>query len=306
MLGRTLLLQMAGNKKMESFVRNNGLAVRSAGRFVAGESVADVIAPVQALNRLGISATLDLLGESVQNEREVAQVLDTYLQLFQTIHAQSLNANVSIKLTALGLDIDPELCYHNMERLLSVAGPEQFVRIDMESSDYTQRTLDLFYRLWNGPQAYRNVGVVIQSYLRRSADDVEKLITMRARVRLCKGAYKEPETVAFPVKADVDANYVRLMERLLKDGYYPGIATHDEKIIEATRAFATANDIGQERFEFQMLFGIRRDLQTHLVNDRYRVRVYTPFGTHWYPYMMRRLAERPANLWFVLKNSLRG
>ncbi len=306
MNGRTLLLQMAGNKKMESFVRNNGLAVRSAGRFVAGESVADVIAPVQALNALGISATLDLLGESVQNEQESAQVLDTYLQLFQTIHAQSLNANVSIKLTALGLDIDSELCYRRMERLLNAAGPEQFVRIDMEGSDYTERTLDLFYRLWNSPQSYRNVGAVIQSYLRRSAEDVERLITMGARVRLCKGAYKEPEAVAFPVKADVDANYVRLMERLLQDGNYPGIATHDEKIIEATRAFATANDIGPERFEFQMLFGIRRDLQTHLVNDGYRVRVYTPFGTHWYPYMMRRLAERPANLWFVLKNSLRG
>ena len=306
MIGRTLLLQMASNKKMESFVRNNGLAVRSAGRFVAGESVSDVIAPVQALNAQGISATLDLLGESVTNEQEVAEVLDTYLQLFQNIAAQKLNANVSIKLTALGLDIDPELCYRNMERLLNAAGPEQFVRIDMESSDYTQRTLDLFCRLWNGPAQYRNVGVVIQSYLRRSADDIEMLIKMGARVRLCKGAYKEPETVAFPEKSDVDSNYVRLMQRLLLDGNYPGIATHDEKIIEATRAFAASKSINLDRFEFQMLFGIRRDLQTQLVKEGYRVRVYTPFGTHWYPYMMRRLAERPANLWFVLKNSVRG
>ncbi len=306
MIGRTLLLQMAGSKKMELFVRSNGLAVRSAGRFVAGESVAAVIAPVQALNAQGISATLDLLGESVRNEQEVAEVLDTYLQLFQNIDAQKLNANVSIKLTALGLDIDPELCYRNMERLLSAAGPGQFVRIDMESSDYTQRTLDLFIRLWNSPSQYRNVGVVIQSYLRRSADDIEMLIGMGARVRLCKGAYKEPETVAFPDKAKVDANYVRLMERLLQDGRYPGIATHDEKIVAATKAFAAAKQIGLDRFEFQMLFGIRRDLQTQLVKDGYRVRVYTPFGTHWYPYMMRRLAERPANVWFVLKNSLRG
>lgn len=306
MIGRTLLLQMASNKKLESFVRNNGLAVRSAGRFVAGESVEAVIAPVQALNTLGISATLDLLGESVKNEQEVAQVLDTYLQLFQTIRDRSLNANVSIKLTALGLDIAPELCWRNMERLLNAAGPEQFVRIDMESSDYTKRTLELFTRLWNSPARYRNVGVVIQSYLRRSADDIEALIAMGARVRLCKGAYKEPETVAFPDKADVDANYVRLMERLLKAGNYPGIATHDQKIIAATRAYATESGIGQERFEFQMLFGIRRDLQTQLVRDGYRVRIYTPFGTHWYPYMMRRLAERPANLWFVLKNTLRG
>ena len=306
MLGRTLLLQMASNKKLESFVRNNGLAVRSASRFVAGESVEAVIEPVKALNAQGISATLDLLGESVQNEQEVAEVLDTYLQLFQNIGAQNLNANVSIKLTALGLDIDPELCYRNMERLLNAAGPEQFVRIDMESSDYTQRTLDLFLRLWNSPSQYRNVGVVIQSYLHRSADDVEMLIQLGARVRLCKGAYKEPPTVAFPEKSEVDANYVRLMERLLKDGNYPGIATHDEKIIAATKAYASANSIGSERFEFQMLYGIRRDLQTQLVKDGYRVRVYTPFGTHWYPYMMRRLAERPANLWFVLKNSLRG
>jgi len=297
---------MASNKKLESFVRNNGLAVRSASRFVAGESVEAVIEPVKALNAQGISATLDLLGESVQNEQEVAEVLDTYLQLFQNIGAQNLNANVSIKLTALGLDIDPELCYRNMERLLNAAGPEQFVRIDMESSDYTQRTLDLFLRLWNSPSQYRNVGVVIQSYLHRSADDVEMLIQLGARVRLCKGAYKEPPTVAFPEKSEVDANYVRLMERLLKDGNYPGIATHDEKIIAATKAYASANSIGSERFEFQMLYGIRRDLQTQLVKDGYRVRVYTPFGTHWYPYMMRRLAERPANLWFVLKNSLRG
>ena len=306
MIGRTLLLQMAGNKRLESFVRNNDMAVRSAGRFVAGESVAAVVAPVQALNAQGISATLDLLGESVQNEQEVAQVLDTYLQLFHAIEAQGLNANVSIKLTALGLDIDPALCYRNMERLLDAAGPKQFVRIDMESSDYTQRTLDLFAQLWNGPAKRRNVGVVIQSYLRRSADDVDNLIAMGARVRLCKGAYKEPDTVAFPVKADVDANYVRLMERLLQDGNYPGIATHDEKIIAATRAYAHANKIASERFEFQMLYGIRRDLQTQLVKDGCRVRVYTPFGTHWYPYMMRRLAERPANMWFVLKNAVRG
>ncbi len=306
MIGRTLLLQMASNKNLETFVRNNGLAVRSASRFVAGESVTAVIAPVQALNAQGISATLDLLGESVQNEQEVAEVLDTYLQLFQNINAQKLNANVSIKLTALGLDIDPELCFRNMERLLNAAGPDQFVRIDMESSAYTQRTLDLFLRLWNSESQYRNVGVVIQSYLKRSADDIEMLIRLGARVRLCKGAYKEPETAAFPDKAEVDANYVRLMERLLKDGNYPGIATHDEKIIDATKAFAAAQSIGLERFEFQMLFGIRRDLQTQLVKDGYRVRVYTPFGTHWYPYMMRRLAERPANVWFVLKNSFRG
>lgn len=306
MIGRTILLRMAGSKKLETFVRNNGWAARSASRFIAGESVAAVIAPVMALNAQGISATLDLLGESVRNEQEVATVLDTYLLLFQNIREHNLNANVSIKLTALGLDIDPKLCRRNMECLLDAAGPGQFVRIDMESSEYTQRTLDLFMRLWDSPAQYRNVGVVIQSYLRRSAEDIENLIEMSARVRLCKGAYQEPETVAFPAKSEVDANYIRLMERLLADGVYPGIATHDPKMIDATKSFATANAIGPERFEFQMLYGIRRDLQTQLVKAGYRVRIYTPFGTHWYPYMMRRLAERPANLWFVLKNALHG
>ncbi len=306
MLARTVLLQMANSKKMEAFVRGNGWAVRSAARFVAGETAEAAIVPVRALNDQGITATLDLLGESVTNEQEVAEVLDTYLHLFEIISQEKLNANVSIKLTALGLDLDPELCKRNMLRLLKAAGPEQFVRIDMESSAYTQATLDLFYGLWNGPDKFRNVGAVIQSYLRRSADDIEDLIKARARVRLCKGAYKEPANVAFPDKSDVDANYVRLMQRLLSDGNYPGIATHDEKMITATREYARANDIGADRFEFQMLFGIRRDLQSLLIKQGYRVRVYTPFGTHWYPYMMRRLAERPANLWFVMKNALRG
>ena len=183
-------------------------------------------------------------------------------------------------------------------------GPDPFVRIDMEGSDYTQRTLDLFCQLWDGQ--YRNVGVVIQSYLRRSAEDIEKLIQYGARVRLCKGAYKEPASVAFPEKADVDANYVRLMRRLLQDGNYPGIATHDEKVIAATKTFAAEQNIAADRYEFQMLYGIRRDLQAQLVSDGYRLRVYTPFGTFWYPYLMRRLAERPANLWFVAKNMLRS
>jgi len=193
-----------------------------------------------------------------------------------------------------------------MERLLNAAGPEQFVRIDMEGSDYTQRTLDLFVRLWNSPEAYRNVGVVIQAYLYRSEKDIEMLNAMGARVRLCKGAYKEPASVAYPDKADVDANYIRLMQMLLENGNYPGIATHDPRMIEATKQFAAENNIPTDRYEFQMLYGIRRDLQVQLVKEGYSMRVYTPFGTHWYPYMMRRLAERPANLWFVVKNMLRG
>lgn len=306
MLGRTLLLQLANNKTMESFVRRNAWSARAARRFVAGETIEEVTAPVRALNAQGLTASLDFLGESVTNEQEVAVVVDTYLRLFQHIRAENLDSNVSLKLTALGLDIDSDLCYRNMVRLLNAAGPEQFVRIDMEGSAYTQPTLDLFFRLWNGPERFRNTGVVIQSYLRRSADDIEHLIEEGVRVRLCKGAYKEPPEVAFPDKTDVDANYIRLMQRLLKEGNYPGIATHDPRMIEATQRYARENNIPSDRYEFQMLYGIRRDLQTQLVREGYRVRIYTPFGNFWYPYLMRRLAERPANLWFVLKNAFRS
>jgi|SRR5579871_2637368 len=305
MIPRTLLLQLANSKKVETFVRKNGWSAKAARRFVAGETIEEATEVVRAVNAQGITASLDFLGESVTTEEEVAVVVDTYLRLFQSIQQESLNANVSLKLTALGLDIDNELCYRNMVRLLNAAGPDLFVRIDMEGTPHTQRTLDLFYRLWNGPDAFRNVGVVIQAYLRRSADDIEQLITTGVRVRLCKGAYKEPSELAFPDKAEVDANYIRLMQRLLKDGNYPGIATHDEQMIAATQQFAAENHIGPDRFEFQMLYGIRRERQLQLVKEEYRMRVYIPFGTHWYPYMMRRLAERPANLWFVVKNMFR-
>jgi proline dehydrogenase len=304
-LSRSVLLTLANSKAMENIVRKNALSTRIASRFVAGDTVEDVTAPVRALNAQGLTATLDLLGESVTSEQEVAVTVDTYLRLFQHIRAENLNSNVSLKLTALGIDISEEMAYRNMERLLDAAGSDQFIRIDMESSDYTQRTLDLFSRLWNSPAAYRN-GVVIQSYLHRSADDIANLNAMGARVRLCKGAYKEPPTVAFPDKADVDANYVALMKQLLQKGNYPGLATHDARIIDTAKTFIKQNEIGTDRFEFQMLYGIRRDLQTALVKQGYRMRVYVPFGTHWYPYFMRRLAERPANVGFVLKNLLRG
>jgi proline dehydrogenase len=296
---------MAGNKRMESFARHNRLAARVAGRFIAGERIEQVTEPVRALNARGITVSLDFLGESVTTEQEVAVVVDTYLRLFQHIRAECLAANVSVKLTSLGLDIDDGLACRNLERLLAAAGPEQFVRIDMEGSAYTQRTLDLFYSCWNAPGSLRNFGVVIQAYLHRSADDVERLITNGARVRLCKGAYQEPATVAYQAKAEVDANYVRLMERLLTAGTYPGIATHDSRMIEATRSYARQNDIPPSRYEFQMLYGVRRELQDELQREGYNMRVYTPFGEHWYPYMMRRLAERPANLWFAVNSMLR-
>jgi len=305
MLARTLLLRLAENKSLESLVRRNRWSARIARRFVAGETIDEAIPSVAGLNAQGISASLDLLGESVLRADQVDATVDTYLRLFQAIRESGVDANVSLKLTALGLDIDEELCYCNMARLLSAAGPDRFVRIDMESSAYTQRTLDLFERLWNSEQRFRNVGVVIQSYLRRSEEDIETLVKMGARVRLCKGAYDEPESIAFPNKTDVDENYVRLMRRLVSDGVYPGIATHDEKMISATKDYALEQKIEPDQFEFQMLYGIRRDLQTDLVKNGYRMRVYTPFGTYWYPYLMRRLAERPANLMFVLKNILR-
>jgi len=304
-LTRAVLLQLADNKKMESFVRRNPISAPLVRRFIAGETLEEATEPVRALNARGISVSLDFLGESVSNREEVAASVDTYLRVFQHIRCESLDANVSLKLTALGLDLDPEMCYCNMLRLLSAAGPDLFIRIDMESSAYTQRTLDLFARLWDGPEPHKNVGVVIQSYLYRSGEDVEKLIAMGARVRLVKGAYKEPASVAYPAKADVDRNFLALMERLLLKGNYPAIATHDSKIIGTTKAFARENKIAPDHFEFQMLYGIRRDLQSQLVNEGFRMRVYSPFGSHWYPYLMRRLAERPANLWFVAKNLLK-
>ena len=302
MLARSVLLQMANNKSIESFARHNSQAAGMAKRFIAGETIEQTTDPVRILNRLGLTASLDFLGESVTTEQEVAVVMDTYLRLFQHIRREQLDANVSIKLTSVGLDINPDVCLRNMNRLLNAAGPDQFVRIDMEGSDYTQRTLDLFYKLWDGAEPHKNVGVVIQSYLHRSADDIEKLIASGVRVRLCKGAYQEPPTVAFQNKEDVDNNYIRLMQRLLKDGNYPGIATHDPRMIEATQAYAETTGIPISRYEFQMLYGVRRDAQVQLRRDGYNVRVYTPFGSHWYPYMMRRMAERPANLMFALRS----
>jgi proline dehydrogenase len=300
-LTRTILLRMADSKRMESFVRNNGWTARTARRFVAGERLEEVNEPARALNALGITASFDYLGESVTTADEVAVMVDTYLRLFRHIRTESLDANISLKLTALGLDIDAELCHRNMVRLLQAAGPDMFVRIDMEGSPCTERTLELFRRLWEGPETFRNVGVVIQAYLHRSEADVARLIEMGARVRLCKGAYREPSEIAFQSRAEVDASYLRLLEPLLLRGCYPAIATHDLRMIDAAKSIAERHSIDRDRFEFQMLFGVRRDAQERLAAEGYRIRVYTPFGDRWYPYFMRRLAERPANLWFALR-----
>jgi proline dehydrogenase len=299
---RSALLYLSDQPQIFRFIRNNKLAKSFANRFVAGETLDTALAAVARLNARGITASLDLLGESVHNEAEARAAGDAYVTMLDRIHEQKADANVSVKLTAMGLDISEELCVATMHRILQRAREYQtFVRIDMESSEYTQRTLDLFeQRLY---PAYReNVGIVLQSYLYRTFADVERADLIKARVRLCKGAYKEPETVAYPDKKDVDKNYIRSMHELMLKGNYPGIATHDEAIINEAKRFAKENQIPPGRFEFQMLYGVRRDLQDKLVKEGYRMRVYVPFGTQWYPYLMRRLAERPANVAFLTGN----
>jgi proline dehydrogenase len=296
---RSALLYLSGQQQIFRFVRNNKLAKTMANRFVAGETLDTALAAVARLNARGITASLDLLGESVHNEEEARASGEGYVAMLDRIYERKADANVSVKLTAMGLDISEDLCVAIMHKILQRARDYQtFVRIDMESSEYTQRTLDLFeHRLY---PAYReNVGIVLQSYLYRTFADVERANLLKARVRLCKGAYKEPETVAYPNKKDVDSNYVRCMHELMLKGNYPGIATHDEAIIKDAKRFAKENQIATSRFEFQMLYGVRRDLQDQLVREGYRMRVYVPFGTQWYPYLMRRLAERPANVAFL-------
>jgi proline dehydrogenase len=259
---------------------------------------------IKQLNSKGISATFDHLGESISSEAETFEEVREYQRLIDSIVIHSLDSNVSVKLTQLGLDIDNELCYRNTRAIVEAAHRQQnFVRIDMEDSSKTEATFDIFKRL---RAEFENVGIVVQSYLYRTEKDIEEMLKLGARIRLCKGAYKEPESVAFPDKADVDKNYVKLMKMLLPSGIYHGIATHDPNMIEATKRFAKEEGISPDRFEFQMLYGVRRDLQEGLIKEGWRVRVYVPYGKFWYPYFMRRLAERPANLWFVMKSMMKG
>ncbi len=305
MMLRRSILYLSRQPRLSSFVRDNALAKRFASRFVAGETIEDAVRAVRELNAQGISATMDLLGESVTRAEEAAAVADEYLRLLDRMQAERLQANVSVKLTAMGQDIAEDVCLTNINRVLERAKQyDSFVRLDMEGSAYTEKTLVLFRdKLFTAFPG--QVGIVLQSYLFRTLEDVEQSIEWQCRVRLCKGAYREPPTVAFPAKADVDQNYVRCMERLLRDGTYPGIATHDEQIIARALTFVEREGIAPDRFEFQMLYGVRRDLQQRLVRDGFRVRVYVPYGTHWYPYLMRRLAERPANVMFILGNIVR-
>lgn len=302
---RTSLLWLSEQQRVFHFVRRNPLARKFASRFVAGESVETAVEAARELNRRKITATLDLLGESITKESEAAQARDTYLQMLDRIAETGVDANVSLKLTQMGFDISETACLANMTAILERAKARgSFVRLDMEGSAYTQRTLDFFYQKVY-PAFGPHVGVVIQSCLRRSTEDVARLVEAKARVRLCKGAYLEPPEVAFPDKADVDRHYVTLMEQLMLRGNYPGLATHDAAIIAHARSFAKAQGIDPARFEFQMLYGVRRDLQDELRGAGFNVRVYVPFGTQWYPYLMRRLAERPANIAFILGNVMR-
>ncbi|NDD30705.1 MAG: proline dehydrogenase [Proteobacteria bacterium] len=297
-----MLLTLADNKTIHNMVVSNGVFRRMALRFVAGETLDEAIEAVKNLPK-GARATLDNLGENVHTAAEADDACRMYLDILDAISRAGVDSNASIKLTQMGLDIDPDLCLSNMRKVLDKAQSfNNFVRIDMEGSAYTQTTLDMFSQLW---QTHKNVGVVIQSYLYRSEPDIQMLNQMQARVRLCKGAYAEPPEVAFPLKADTDANYRKLAERLLSQGSYPGIATHDENMIEHVKRYARENGIGSDRFEFQMLYGIRRQKQEQLISEGYNLRVYVPFGRQWYPYFMRRLAERPANLMFFLNSLVR-
>jgi proline dehydrogenase len=284
-------------------METSAFARRLSKRFVAGETLGEALAVCRRLQSEGISVTLDHLGESVTSLAESADARDHYIEALQRLREAGLEGNVSLKLTQFGLDYSYDECKANVERLVAQAYEARgFVRIDMESSEYNDRTIRLVRELHS---KYPCVGVVVQAYLYRSAKDIEKLCHEGIRVRLCKGAYLEPASVAFPKKVDVDANYVRLMKTLLDSGAYPAIATHDPAMIAETIDYATARKLPREAFEFQMLYGIRRDLQRRLVTEGYRLRLYVPFGRAWYPYYMRRLAERPANVLFILRNLFR-
>ena len=298
------MLYLARQESIRTFVIANPATRRVARRFVAGEELSEALEVARTMNRGHISVSLDHLGENVTSANEARQTADEYVRTLDQIQATGVEANISVKLTALGLDLGDDLCRANLTRVLQRAQEYgSFVRVDMEGSDYTQRTLDLVIDLH---QHFENVGTVIQSCMYSSPDDVALLIERGVRVRLVKGAYLEPPTIAFPHKVDVDAQYVLLMRALLERGVYPAIATHDEHIIREAIRIAQTQGIARARFEFQMLYGIRRDLQTKLADAGYNVRVYVPYGTQWYPYLTRRMAERPANLMFVVGNTFRG
>jgi proline dehydrogenase len=306
---RAFFVHLSENKSLRNFAERSSLGRRVSGRFVAGTEIADAVRATQAINRASMSVSIDNLGENVTNPDEARQSAQLYHQILDAIAANQLNANISLKLTHMGLDVDEQLARDLVSGLVAKAAamtPPAFVRVDMEGSPYTQRTLDFVHELHARPGHGNSVGTVIQAYLKRSESDVEKLLADGIRIRLCKGAYKEPASLAFEKKNEVDASYIRLMKTLMKSGIYHGLATHDENIIRAAEAFARSEKIPPDAFEFQMLYGIRRDLQQSLVQSGWRMRVYIPFGTEWYPYFMRRLGERPANVFFIARHLLRA
>ena len=305
---RALFISLSESRSLRAVAERSSVGKGISGRFVAGTEVEDALRVAQALNQARLSVSIDNLGENVTTPEEAQQSAGLYQQLLSEISRRGLNANVSVKLTHMGLDVDQQLAHDNVRALVEQAAslqPKNFVRVDMEGSAYTQRTLDFVRELHRFPENRGVVGAVIQSYMRRSEDDVARLLAGGIRIRLCKGAYKEPPEIAYQAKPEVDANYIKLMKTLLKSGIYHGLATHDERIILEAKAFATRENIARDAFEFQMLYGIRRDLQQSLVREGWRMRVYVPFGAEWYPYLMRRLAERPANVLFVARNLLR-
>jgi proline dehydrogenase len=303
---RALFITLSESKALRGFAERSKAGQRVSQRFIAGMTLEEVVAATKALNKAGMRVTMDRLGESVLNADQAREAAGTYMQLLDAIQREKLDANVSVKLTGIGYDVDKALTQKLVEEMTAKAASiGSFVRVDMEGSPYTQETIDLVHAVYGKPESRSAVGIVIQSYLYRSEKDVEELCAKGIRIRLCKGAYKEPASIAFKDKKDVDANYVKLMKLMLKSGVFHGIATHDQAMVDATIRFAREEKIDPSTFEFQMLYGIRRDLQEKLVKDGWGVRVYVPFGREWYPYFMRRLAERPANVFFIAKNFFR-
>ncbi|MQA30591.1 MAG: proline dehydrogenase [Luteitalea sp.] len=297
---KTFFHLLAGSGLLRSLASKYGMRrpTSFARRFIAGETVEEAIVAARSVERAGLTQTLDYLGESVSSRAAADAATRDYLRIIDAVIGAGIGRNLSLKLTQLGLDVDRSAAVGNLRRILDRA-EGFFIRIDMEDSPYTEITLEIFETLWQ--QGYRSIGVVLQADLYRTEQDVDRVNSRGARIRLVKGAYREPTAVAYPRKADVDVAYARLLKRLLAEGYYPAIATHDPTMIDLAKRFAADQAIGSDRFEFQMLYGIRRDLQSALVAQGYRVRVYIPFGRQWFPYFMRRLGERPANLAFVLR-----
>jgi proline dehydrogenase len=306
MITRSALIWLSRHEGFKDFATRFQFFKKLTTRFVAGDTIDEVVPFIGQINAENCTASFDHLNESVESVEEAEREVAEYLNILGKIDEQRIRSNVSIKLTQFGLGLDPELAYRNARRVVEEADRRgNFVRVDMEDSSVTQVTIDIFKRL-RAEFGLNTVGIVLQSYLYRTFADAQELVKLPARIRICKGAYLEPPEVAFPDKKDVDANYVKVMQLLLASGVYHGIATHDPKMIDATIDFAMREGIGKEKYEFQMLYGVRRDLQRQLARDGFNLRIYVPYGKHWYPYFMRRLAERPANIWFVLKNLAKG